>query len=342
MPDGSMTAHDLDDLFRWRGEARERVLELPRGMSLKQWREAGQIIGELHRGVGWLVGEWWLYGPWDEADRVATVTADGWSGPALTTCKLAAQCCKTFPKARRRALVPYSHHLEVLSLSTVEADQLLDQAQQKACETGNPPAVRAVRNEVKRRKRKQREQELAGATEAASAELGSKVFGVVYADPPWRFEPYSRDTGMDRAADNHYPTEPVERICAMQVPAADDAVLFLWATTPMLPQALTVMEAWGFTYKSHCVWRKDHDGTGYWFRNRHELLLVGTRGNVPAPAPGEQYSSVIEAALGRHSEKPAAFAEMIEEMFPNVPAVELFARGPRLGWAVWGNEAVSA
>jgi N6-adenosine-specific RNA methylase IME4 len=88
------------------------------------------------------------------------------------------------------------------------------------------------------------------------------------------------------------------------------------------------------------VWVKDRIGTGYWFRNQHELLLVGTRGaKVPAPAPGEQYSSAIDGAVAEHSRKPAAFAEMIEEMFPNVPAVELFARGQRLGWDAWGTEA---
>jgi N6-adenosine-specific RNA methylase IME4 len=107
----------------------------------------------------------------------------------------------------------------------------------------------------------------------------------------------------------------------------------------MLPEALSVMAAWGFTYRSHCVWVKEHVGIGYWLRNRHELLLVGTRGSVPAPAPGTQYRSVIEARVGEHSAKPAAFAEMIEELFPNVPRVELFARAPRFGWDVWGNEA---
>jgi len=130
-------------------------------------------------------------------------------------------------------------------------------------------------------------------------------------------------------------------ICALEVPAADNAVLFLWATVPMLLEALAVMRAWGFTYKSHCVWAKGRAGTGYWFRNAHELLLVGTRGSIPAPAPGQQYCSVIELPVGRHSEKPDGFVEMIEEMFPNIPAIELFARQPRIGWDAWGNEAAS-
>jgi N6-adenosine-specific RNA methylase IME4/ParB-like chromosome segregation protein Spo0J len=197
----------------------------------------------------------------------------------------------------------------------------------------------SAKPEAKRAARAIRTATFAEITKQAMENLGTKTYGVIYADPPWRFEPYSRDSGMDRAADNHYETIALEDIKAMAVPAADDCVLFMWATAPMLPEALEVMTAWGFTYKSHCIWLKDRIGTGYWFRNEHELLLIGTRGSVPAPAPGQQYASVIEAPVTKHSAKPPHFAEMIEEMFPNVPAVELFARGQRLGWDVWGNEA---
>jgi N6-adenosine-specific RNA methylase IME4 len=169
--------------------------------------------------------------------------------------------------------------------------------------------------------------------------LPTKQYGVLYADPPYRFEPRSRVTGMDRAADNHYPTMFLEQIKALQVPAAADSVLFLWATQPMLFHAKAVMEGWRFEYKSHCVWEKDRIGTGYWFRNQHEILLVGTRGSIPAPAPGTQFPSIIRAPVGRHSEKPAVFREMIEKLFPNLPRIELFARGDVPGWDVWGNEA---
>jgi N6-adenosine-specific RNA methylase IME4 len=210
-----------------------------------------------------------------------------------------------------------------------------------AAADGDKAVVRAARAEQQAEKannRARRERDLAASTLAASAMLGEERYGVIYADPPWRFQPYSVNTGMDRAADNHYPTMTLDSIKSMKVPAADDCVLFLWATVPMLPQAFEVMHAWGFNYKSHCVWLKDWLGTGYWFRNKHELLLVGTRGNIPAPAQGQQYASVIEACVGKHSEKPGHFVEMIEELFPNLPAIELFARGPRLGWKVWGNE----
>lgn len=196
----------------------------------------------------------------------------------------------------------------------------------------------ALRADDKRERRAEREREL-GATQMA---MPTRAYGVIYADPPWRFASYSEDTGMDRAADNHYPTMDVSAIAALVPPAAPDAVLFLWATVPMLPDALNVMSAWGFVYKSQFAWIKDKAGTGFWNRNKHELLLIGTRGSIPAPAQGEQYESAITAPRGKHSAKPFAFREMIETMFPTLPRIELFARERFAGWDVWGNEISEA
>jgi N6-adenosine-specific RNA methylase IME4 len=193
----------------------------------------------------------------------------------------------------------------------------------------------ALRNDDKKERRDERERELAVKITA----LPDKRYGVILADPPWRFTSYSTETGMDRAADNHYPTMDVEGIAALNVPVAADCVLFLWATVPMLPQALDVLKSWGFEYKSHFAWVKDKAGTGFWNKNRHELLLIGTRGSVPAPAAGEQFDSVIEAPRGAHSSKPFAVHEMIEVMFPTLPRIELFARERFEGWDAWGNEA---
>jgi N6-adenosine-specific RNA methylase IME4 len=197
--------------------------------------------------------------------------------------------------------------------------------------------VDAARQGDKKDQRAVRERDLAAKQEA----LPNKRYGVIYADPEWRFEVYSRDTGMDRAADNHYPTSITDAICARPVSdiAADDCALFLWATVPMLRDALRVLDAWGFAYKSHCIWKKDRIGTGYWFRNQHELLLVGTKGQIPAPAMGTQFPSVLDAPIGKHSEKPDAFYEMIETYFPSLPKIELNARRARDGWDRWGLEA---
>jgi hypothetical protein len=138
-------------------------------------------------------------------------------------------------------------------------------------------------------------------TAAKILALPDKRFGAILADPEWRFQPYSRKTGMSRAADNHYSTSATKVIAQRSVPsiAAKNCVLFLWATIPMLLDAHEVMKGWGFAYKSHVIWEKADLGAGYWVREQHELLLIGTRGRIPAPAPGKQWPSVIKAPRGR-------------------------------------------
>jgi N6-adenosine-specific RNA methylase IME4 len=160
-------------------------------------------------------------------------------------------------------------------------------------------------------------------------------FQVIYADPPWQLgNPESK-----WSPEQHYPTLPTATIKELPVPAATDAVLFLWAVSSLLPDALEVLSAWGFTYKTTLVWVKPSIGLGAWVRHRHELLLIGQRGTHPAPTPRRRPDSVLEAPRGRHSEKPAHTHTLIERMYPNARRLELFARGaPRTGWTAWGNE----
>jgi N6-adenosine-specific RNA methylase IME4 len=118
-----------------------------------------------------------------------------------------------------------------------------------------------------------------------------------------------------------------------------DCVLLMWTTVPHAAIAMDVMRLRSFTYKSQVVWDKEVAGTGYWFSNQHEILLVGTRGNVAAPAPGTQWPSVIRERKREHSRKPEKSYQMIEAYFPNIPKIELNCRGaPRPGWYGWGNE----
>ncbi len=184
---------------------------------------------------------------------------------------------------------------------------------------------------------------------AREAELASKVrrlpgdkFGVILDDPEWRFEVWSRETGLDRAADNHYPTSDLATIAAREVTAlaAPDCAWFRWVTVPYLAHGIRSIEVDGFTYRSSWAWAKDRIGTGYWNRNKHEVLLLAVRGDVPCPAPGQQWYSLLEAPVGAHSAKPDCFLSMIEAYFPRVPKIELNRRGPpRPGWDAWGNEA---
>lgn len=243
-------------------------------------------------------------------------------------------------KGRSALGIPGTSRARLGKLATLTDEQI--KAQAKALRaSGKDATVTAVVRELTQGNKKQRRaarERMLGEKQAA---MSGRKYGVILADPPWRFEPYSADTGMDRAADNHYPTMGLADICKLDIPGAADCVLFLWATVPMLPEALQVVAAWGFTYKSNFLWLKDEAGTGFWNRNQHEHLLVATRGNIPAPALGEQYSSVITAPRGRHSQKPFAVHEMIETMFPTLPRLEMFAREQFAGWDCWGNELPS-
>jgi N6-adenosine-specific RNA methylase IME4 len=106
-----------------------------------------------------------------------------------------------------------------------------------------------------------------------------------------------------------------------------------------LAEALSVLAAWSFNYRTCLVWVKPTIGAGYYVRSRHELLLVAMRGNLPAPAESTRPDSVIEAPRGAHSEKPSVVLDLIDAAYPGLPKVELFSRQPRPGWAAWGDQA---
>jgi N6-adenosine-specific RNA methylase IME4 len=164
------------------------------------------------------------------------------------------------------------------------------------------------------------------------------VYGIIYADPPWR---YGFSKSGSRKIENHYPTMSIAEICALKVPAAKDAVLYLWATAPKLPEALEVVRAWGFEYKSCAVWDKLNLGMGYWFRGQHELLLVGVRGNVSPPDQRLRVSSVFQEKRTKHSRKPTLIRDLIASWYPQARKLEMFARQTADGWDCWGNEVVS-
>ncbi len=163
-------------------------------------------------------------------------------------------------------------------------------------------------------------------------------FNIVYADPPWRYE-HSISTSRD--IENQYPTMELEDICALSVGdiSMPDSVLFLWATSPKLSEAMKVMEAWGFTYKTCMVWVKDKIGMGYYARQQHEILLIGSRGNLPTPEPANRPSSIIYGDRLQHSSKPENVYATIEKMYPEYNKVELFCRNARNGWSTWGNQS---
>lgn len=172
----------------------------------------------------------------------------------------------------------------------------------------------------------------------------SKVYQIIYADPPWR---YSNPKGNDPAMGGiTYPTLSVEELCALPVPAlsAPDCLLFLWATMPKLPEALTVMAAWGFQHKTTAfVWVKQnpggegiYSGLGHYTNGNAELCLLGRRGKFVRVC--KSVKQIVLAPRGRHSAKPPEVRDRIVQLCGDLPRVELFAREKAEGWDSWGNE----
>jgi N6-adenosine-specific RNA methylase IME4 len=179
--------------------------------------------------------------------------------------------------------------------------------------------------------------------------IGSQKFGTVLADPPWQFINRTGKVAPEHRRLSRYGTMSVAEIAALPVAGAlaDTAHLYLWVPNALLPEGLQVLQAWGFRYKSNIVWHKlrkdggsDGRGVGFYFRNVTEMLLFGVRGkNARTLAPGRTQVNYIGTRKREHSRKPDEQYPLIEGCSPG-PYLELFARGARAGWSVWGTQAV--
>jgi N6-adenosine-specific RNA methylase IME4 len=165
-----------------------------------------------------------------------------------------------------------------------------------------------------------------------------KKYELLYADPPWQYRNTMTGRNNTAGAESKYKTMPLEEICAL--PIADiskkSAALFLWITTPLLPNGFVVMDAWGFNYKTTIYWRKImSQGLGNWFRGQVEVLLVGVRGRLkPFHC---QKANFLQTKVGKHSQKPRQIYGLLESLELD-PKIELFARDRRQGWGAWGDE----
>lgn len=173
-------------------------------------------------------------------------------------------------------------------------------------------------------------------------------YSTILADPPWRFANRTGKMAPEHRRLARYRTLTFEEIEALPVPrvVAPTAHLYLWVPNALLPQGLKVMATWGFEYKTNIVWHKrrrdggsDGRGVGFYFRNVTELILFGVRGkNARTLSPGRRQVNYLGTRKREHSRKPDEQFDIIESCSPG-PYLELFARGVRPGWAVWGNEA---
>jgi N6-adenosine-specific RNA methylase IME4 len=186
------------------------------------------------------------------------------------------------------------------------------------------------------------------AAQDLSKSLAGRRFGTVLADPPWRFVNRTGKVAPEHRRLARYPTLTVEQICTLPVPdhLAATAHCYLWVPNALLPEGIEVLRAWGFEYKSNLVWHKvrkdggsDGRGVGFYFRNVTEIILFGTRGrNARTLPPGRRQVNLIASRKREHSRKPDEQYAVIEACSPG-PFLELFGRGTRAGWQVWGNQA---
>jgi len=169
-----------------------------------------------------------------------------------------------------------------------------------------------------------------------------KKYNIIYPDPPWSYDNKKTGGSHKSGAAQKYPTMTTKEIAKLPVPEIShkDSVLFLWATVPMLPEALHVMKSWGYKYKTKITWHKaGRLGLGYWFRGEVEELLFGVKGKVKAFR--SSLPNFIETPVLRHSEKPEEFRQLIERATISMPdrrMIELFARKKVPNWDAWGNE----
>lgn len=176
-----------------------------------------------------------------------------------------------------------------------------------------------------------------------------KKYQIILADPPWAYQVWSKK-GAGRSAESHYPTMSIEDIKNLPVSelAAKDCILFMWVTFPTIREAFSVIDAWGFTYKTVAfVWVKQNKkspslfwGMGYWTRSNVELCLLATKGTPKCHSAGVH--QVVIAPIAEHSRKPDIVREKIVELAGDLPRIELFARQSPAGWDVWGNEVPSS
>ena len=179
---------------------------------------------------------------------------------------------------------------------------------------------------------------------------GGKKYKTIYADPSWQFQNRTGKVAPEHKRLARYQTMKLEEIKALPIGkiAAEKSHLYLWVPNALLPQGLEVMRAWGFEYKTNIIWEKirqdgqpDGRGVGFYFRNVTEILLFGIHGNNNRTLqPGRSQVNIIRSAKREHSRKPDEFVSLIESCSPG-PYLELFARGDRDNWDMWGNQATA-
>lgn len=295
----------------------ETGLQLSDVADRDQWRAVGEGLRRLGEGYQWWIGDWLAVGEKRYGSTYTeAVEVTGLDQSALKAYKSVAD---RVPKVTRVTFLSWSHHREVADLAEEDQREWLQQA------VDNGWSVAQFRSQL-------RAAQLTDTSDPPPLPQGT--FRVIEADPPWEVPSGPKGPG------HHYKLMDTPAICDLRENihdlAAEDCHLYLWATNTLLPDAVRVMEAWGFRHRTVLTWVKPGIGLGHHFRTTTEHVLFGTRGKLDTLVNDQP--THFELPAGRHSAKPAEFYDIVERCSPG-PYVRLFARDQRDGWESWGAEA---
>lgn len=296
-------------------------LTIPEKTTYEEWIKIGKVVKVFYGANKWWIGDWLNFGErkygeeYSQAMEIMQYQYDTlahykWVASRIESC-------------RRRQNLSFSHHMEVAKMEPKEQEIWFVRAEEKEWDREE------FRKQIK--------------TSNKSIPLPKGSFNIVCADPPWQFD----NSGFPQSAESIYLTQKTEEIMNFNLSGntlndlkkivENNSVLFLWATSAMLEDALQVMKGWGFKYKTNMLWIKDRaPGMGWFTQSKHEILLIGVSGQ--GLHPEYKPDSWLKANVQRHSQKPDEFYKIIEKMYPNSTYLELFGREQRPGWKVWGNE----
>lgn len=294
----------------------------------EEWRELGQALKQVEGSVQFWIGDWARFGDkkgftgkytdpkvYDELEELT-----GLSRRTLQEYKQVSEKVSTV----RTGDLTFNHHKEVAKLPPDKQQTYLKKASEQKL------SVRDLREEIRKD----------SIEFVENVELPNDKFDLVYADPPWMYGNSMPEYFTEQA--NHYPLMSLEEICKMPIKdiTSQNAVLFLWVTSPILEESFEVIKSWGFKYKTSFIWDKIKHNMGHYSSVRHEILLLCIKGSYPLHNV-KLYDSVQSIERTKHSKKPEFYYEMIEDIYCNAKKIELFSRKTREGWYAYGNQIQS-
>ena len=310
----------MGDLARIEGfcELSTTNLTFKRDVSKEEWMDVFKALKQVEGCVQFWIGDCLAYRQqkWGMYDDIAEET--GYDKQTLKNIKSVSE---NVPPGVRNSNLSFTHHREVASLPPEKQELFLNKAVEDKL------SVRDLREQIRR-----------SSIEEKAVELPQNKYRIIYADPPWQYGNSMPEYFTEQA--NHYQLMTLEDICSMKIRdiTEDNAVLFLWVTSPILEDAFRVIEAWGFKYKTSFVWDKIKHNMGHYNSVRHELLLVCVKGSC-TPDNLKLFDSVVSIERTEHSVKPEYFREIIDTLYTSGKRIELFARTTVEGWEAYGNEA---